>query len=36
MRQKPESGITREELIGWGGEETFNQALAFVNSGDVV
>ncbi|MBP5286160.1 MAG: hypothetical protein ILO34_08670 [Kiritimatiellae bacterium] len=36
MRQKPESGITREELIGWGGEETFNQALAIVNSGDVV
>ena len=33
--QKPESGITREELIGWGGEETFNQALAIVNSGDI-
>ena len=30
------SGITREELIGWGGEEVFNQALAICNSGDVV
>ena len=29
------SGITREELIGWGGAETFNQAVALCNSGDV-
>ena len=29
------SGITREELIGWGGVETFNQGLALCNSGDV-
>ena len=29
------SGITREELIGWGGDEVFNQALAICNSGDV-
>ena len=29
------SGITREELIAWGGEDTFNQALAICNSGDV-
>ena len=29
------SGITREELIQWGGDETFNQALALCNSGDV-
>ena len=29
------SGITREELIQWGGEEVFNQALALCNSGDV-
>ena len=29
------SGITREELIQWGGEEVFNQALAICNSGDV-
>ena len=30
------SGITREELIQWGGEEVFNQALAICNSGDVL
>jgi len=30
------SGITRDELIAWGGAEVFNQALAIVNSGDVV
>ncbi len=30
------SGITREEIIGWGGEEVFNQGLAFCNSGDVL
>ncbi len=29
------SGITREEVENWGGAETFNQALALVNSGDV-
>ena len=29
------SGISREELIGWGGPEVFNQALALCNSGDV-
>ncbi|MBS7286955.1 MAG: SNF2 helicase associated domain-containing protein [Kiritimatiellae bacterium] len=29
------SGISREELINWGGEEVFNQALALCNSGDV-
>ena len=29
------SGITKEELIGWGGAEVFNQALALCNSGDV-
>ena len=29
------SGITREELIQWGGEEVFNQALSLCNSGDV-
>ena len=29
------SGITREELIQWGGEDVFNQALALCNSGDV-
>ena len=33
---KPKSGITREELIKWGGAEVFNQALALVNSGDVL
>ncbi len=33
---KPKSGITREELIKWGGVEVFNQALALVNSGDVI
>ena len=33
---KPKSGITREELIKWGGAEVFNQALAIVNSGDVI
>ena len=29
------SGITKEELIKWGGPEVFNQALALCNSGDV-
>ena len=29
------SGITREEVVGWGGPEVFNQALALCNSGDV-
>ena len=31
----PKSGITREELVKWGGADVFNQALALVNSGDV-
>ena len=30
------SGITQEEIIGWGGQEVFNRALALCNSGDVV
>ncbi len=29
------SGITKDELVGWGGAEVFNQALALCNSGDV-
>ena len=29
------SGITKDELIKWGGDEVFNQALALCNSGDV-
>ena len=29
------SGITREEIVRWGGADVFNQALAIVNSGDV-
>jgi len=29
------SGITKEELISWGGADVFNQGLALVNSGDV-
>ena len=29
------SGITREELVEWGGAEVFNQALAICNAGDV-
>ena len=29
------SGITKEELIEWGGETVFNQAFALCNSGDV-
>ncbi len=29
------SGITREELEGWGGKDVFNQGLALCNSGDV-
>ncbi|MBO7683760.1 MAG: SNF2 helicase associated domain-containing protein [Kiritimatiellae bacterium] len=32
---RPRSGITRDEIIGWGGAEVFNQALALCNSGDV-
>lgn len=31
----PRSGITRDEIIKWGGPEVFNQALSLVNSGDV-
>jgi hypothetical protein len=29
------SGISREELINWGGTEVFNQAIQLCNSGDV-
>ena len=29
------SGISREEIVRWGGADVFNQALAIVNSGDV-
>lgn len=29
------SGITKDELVQWGGVDVFNQALALVNSGDV-
>ena len=29
------SGITKEELIDWGGAEVFNQALAIANSGAI-
>lgn len=29
------SGITKDELIQWGGAEVFNQAFALCNSGDV-
>ena len=29
------SGITKEEVIAWGGPEVFNQALAICNAGDV-
>ena len=29
------SGITQREIIQWGGEEAFRQALAIVNAGDV-
>ncbi|MBP5791111.1 MAG: hypothetical protein J6W80_02500 [Kiritimatiellae bacterium] len=29
------SGITKEEIIAWGGAEVFNQALAMCNAGDV-
>ena len=34
--EAPKSGITREELIDWGGSEVFNQALAICQSGDVL
>ena len=30
------SGLTLDEIKGWGGPEVFNQGLAMVNSGDVV
>ena len=30
------SGITMDELIAWGGQETFNSALALCSRGDVV
>ena len=29
------SGLTKDELIAWGGVEVFNQAFALCNSGDV-
>ena len=29
------SGITREEVISWGGEEVFNQAVMLCHAGDV-
>ena len=29
------SGVTKEELIEWGGSEVFNKALSLCNSGDV-
>ncbi len=29
------SGITKDEIVSWGGPEAFNQGLAIVNSGDV-
>ena len=29
------SGISKEEIVKWGGAEVFNQALAICNSGDV-
>ena len=29
------SGITKDELVLWGGQETFSQAFALCNSGDV-
>ena len=32
---KVKSGITHDEIIQWGGQEVFNQALALCNSGDV-
>ena len=35
MRVMVSSGISKEEIIGWGGAEVFNQALAICNSGDV-
>ena len=33
---KPISGVTLEEVKGWGGDETFNQGLALCQSGDVL
>ena len=35
MNGKVRSGITQEELVKWGGQDVFNQALALCNSGDV-
>ena len=34
-KETPKSGLTKEELISWGGAEVFNQGLALCNSGDV-
>jgi len=31
----PKSGITKDEIVAWGGPEVFNQGLALCNSGDV-
>ena len=33
--ERARSGITRDEIIGWGGVEVFNQAFALCNSGDI-
>ena len=35
QRNLATSGITREEVISWGGEEVFNQALMLCHAGDV-
>ena len=34
-REIATSGITREELVAWGGNDVFGQALAICNAGDV-
>lgn len=35
MQEKPKSGITKDEMVKWGGEEVFRQGLVLCNSGDV-
>jgi hypothetical protein len=30
------SGLTKEEIISWSGEDVFNQGLALVMSGSVI
>ena len=35
QNETPTSGITQEELIAWGGQEVFNQAVKICNAGDV-